>query len=90
MAFKHTPGSWVKTNYHKKMYSGITIKYAGTIDRKRMYISDPDYTLTVIPVSARFKIKCKGKPIQQISLDIKYEHLTVDKNIDHHSFICSN
>lgn len=86
--FKYIPGSWVKTAYHKIVYTGCTTAYAATIDRKRLYHSDPKYSLTVIPISATFEIKwlfC-GEILGLCPLHNKYEHLTINDKIDYQSF----
>lgn len=90
--FKYKPGSWVIIEYHKIEYTGCTIAYAGTIDKKRQYISDPEYTLATILVIAHYKIKWRfaGTDLNLIPLTIKYQHLAVNSNIDHQSFISLN
>jgi hypothetical protein len=86
--FQYIPGSWVKIPYHKIVYTGCTIGYAATIDRKRLYNSDSKYSLTVIPISANFEIKWlfAGHVLSRCPLHNKYEHLTIDDKIDYQSF----
>lgn len=90
--FKYISGSWVKIPYHRMVYTGCSIAYAGTIDRKRLYKSDPTYTLTVIPISATFEMKWifAGHTLALCPLPNKYQHLTIDDNIDYESFISLN
>lgn len=86
--FNYIPGSWVKIAYHRIVYSGCTIGYAATIDRQRLYNSDSEYTLTVIPISATFQIKWlfAGHVLDLCPLPNKYEHLTINDEIDYQSF----
>jgi hypothetical protein len=90
--FQYTPGSWVKIAYHKIIYTGCTIAYAATIDRKRLYTSDPKYSLTIIPISATFEMKWHfaGHILDRCPLSIKYEHLTINDAIDYQSFYSLN
>ena len=85
--FNYIPGSWVKIAYHKIVYSGCTIGYAATMDRKRLYISNPKCTLTVIPISATFQMKWlfAGHTLDLCPLPNKYEHLTINGDIDYQS-----
>lgn len=86
--FKYIPGSWVTLAYHKIVYTGCSAAYAATMDRKRLYISDPKYSLTVIPISATFEMKWKfaGCTLDLCPLHNKYEHLTINDKIDYQSF----
>lgn len=90
--FKYIPGSWVKIPYHKIVYAGCTLAYAGTIDKKRQYISDRKYATAIIPVIAHFKIKWlfAGERLKMMPLTNKYQHLTINNEIDYQSFISLN
>lgn len=90
--FRYTPGSWVQIEYHKIAYSGCTLGYAATIDRKRQYISNPEYALTVIPISATFEMRWlfAGDLLDFCPLPNKYQHLTISNEIDYQSFISLN
>ena len=90
--FNYKPGSWVKIAYHKIVYTGCTLAYAGTIDKQRQYISDPEYTRTIIPITVHFKIKWRfaRTNLDIIPLTIKYQYITVNDDIDYQSFISLN
>lgn len=91
--FKYKPGSWVKIKYHLKHSTGCSLKYySARIDPNRGWISNPEYTLTVIPIIAIFKIKWLHGDVISGSLPLSYahEHLRIDGETDYKSFTSLN
>lgn len=82
----------VEINYHQISYSGCSLIYANTISKKREYIDNPECTCTTIPILPHFKINWifAGTLLTILPLTVKYQHLTIDNEIDYESFISLN
>jgi hypothetical protein len=80
-------------NYHPLAYSGCSVKFASTMERKRDFKDKVYYDLKASSVLAAFKIPytdIAGNKYNIINLSYKTEHITINSDIDYQSFTSLN